>query len=61
MGEAEEQVQTVIDIIKKHSHSRTQLIPTSDLPFEFDTSNPLEVKIGGATIFVVDVDRFEKV
>ena len=54
-------VQTVIDIIKEYSHSRKQVIPTNDLSFDFDTSMPLEVAVGGATIFVVDVDRFEKV
>ena len=54
-------VQTVIDIIKEYSHSRKQVIPTNDLSFDFDTNMPLEVSVGGATIFVVDVDRFEKV
>ena len=44
-----------------NSHSRKQVIPTNDLSFDFDTSMPLEVAVGGATIFVVDVDRFEKV
>ena len=53
--------QTVIDIIKEYSHSRKQVIPNNDLSFDFDTSMPLEVSVGGATIFVVDVDRFEKV
>lgn len=61
VGVDEDKVQTVIDIIKLHSHSRSQLIPAGDLSFDFDTAQPLEVKIGGATIFVVDVDRFEKV
>lgn len=61
VGVADEKVQDVIDIIKEHSHSRTQMIPGSDLSFDFDVSQPLEVKIGGATIFVVDVERFEKV
>lgn len=61
IGVEDEKVQTVIDIIKEYSHSRTQIIPNTDLSFDFDTSKPLEVAIGGATIFVVDVDRFEKV
>lgn len=61
IGVEDEKVQVVIDIIKQYSHSRSQIIPNSDLSFDFDTSTPLEVAIGGATIFVVDVDRFEKV
>jgi len=61
VGVADEKVQEVIDIIKAYSHSRKQMIPNSDLSFDFDMSKPLEVTVGGATIFVVDVDRFEKV
>jgi uncharacterized protein YaaQ len=61
VGVQDKMVQTVIDIIKEYSHSRTQVIPNNDLSFDFDTSTPLEVNVGGATIFVVDVDRFEKV
>lgn len=61
IGVKDESVQTVIDIIKEHSHSRKQIIPSNDLSFDFDTGKPLEVVVGGATIFVVDVERFEKV
>ncbi len=61
IGVEDDKVQQVIDIIKEHSHSRTQIIPNSEPGFDFDASKPLEVAIGGATIFVVDVDRFEKV
>ena len=61
VGVEDKMVQTVIDIIKEYSHSRKQVIPTNDLSFDFDTNMPLEVSVGGATIFVIDVDRFEKV
>ncbi len=61
VGVDDKMVQTVIDIIKEHSHSRTQVIPTNDMSFDFDVSIPMEVSVGGATIFVVNVDRFEKV
>lgn len=47
VGVEDKMVQTVIDIIKEHSHSRKQVIPTSDLSFDFDTSMPLEVSVGG--------------
>ena len=52
VGVDEEKVQSVIDIIKEQSHSRKQMIPTS---------MPVEVVVGGATIFVVDIERFERV
>ena len=61
VGVEDKMVQAVIDIIKEYSHSRKQVIPTNEMSFDFDTSMPLEVAVGGATIFVVDVDRFEKV
>lgn len=61
IGVEEAQVQQVIDIIKEHSHSRKHVIPSSEMGFDFEAATPLEVNIGGATIFVVDVDRFEKV
>lgn len=61
VGVEDRMVDTVIGIIKECSHSRKQVIPNNDLSFDFDTSTPLEITVGGATIFVVSVDRFEKV
>ncbi len=61
VGVEDRMVDTVIGIIKEYSHSRKQVIPNNDLSFDFDTSTPLEITVGGATIFVVNVDRFEKV
>lgn len=62
VGCDEDKVQNAIDIITEHSKSRTQIIPTSS-PFYTGMypSQPIEVTVGGATIFVLDVDRFEKV
>ena len=55
-------VQDVIDIISTYSKSRKQLIPTtSEAGINFYPSMPVEVTVGGATIFVLDVERFEKV
>ena len=62
VGVDEEKVQTVIDIIKEQSHSRKQMIPTtSEMSFGYYPSMPVEVTVGGATIFVVDIERFERV
>ena len=61
VGTSEQNVSTVIDIIKK---TRKQIIstpvPMSGLGSGC-TPYPVEVEVGGATIFVVDVERFEKV
>ena len=62
VGVDEEKVQTVIDIIKEHSHSRKQMIPTTtEMSYGYYPSMPVEVTVGGATIFVVDIERFERV
>lgn len=61
IGVDEEKVQTVIDIIREYSHSRKQMIPTtSEMSYGYMPAMPVEVTVGGATVFVVDVDRFER-
>lgn len=65
VGTEDEKVDAVISIIKKQSHRRTQMMPTTHNNNVFDnsmfnSSYPVEVTVGGATIFVLDVDRFEK-
>ncbi len=62
-GVDDDAVQNVIDIIKKKSKRRKQ-ITASPIPIGASASfnpYPIEVEVGGATIFVLDVDRFEKV
>ena len=61
IGVKEEKVQNVIDIINEHSHSRKQLIPaTAEMGMSYMPTLPVEVTVGGATVFVVDVERFER-
>lgn len=62
IGTDEEKVQEVIDIIKEKSQRRKQLVVS---PVMFDASGgyvsqPTEIEVGGATVFVTDVERFEK-
>ena len=53
VGVDEEKVQAVIDIIKEHSHSRKQMIPTTtEMSYGYYPSMPVEVVVGGATISV---------
>ncbi len=55
-------VEEVIGIIAKHSRRRTQVVPsTSTMDVGMYSSFPVEVTVGGSTIFVLNVDRFEKV
>lgn len=56
-------VDNIIDIIRDHSKKRKQYVPSA-ASFSADAapvSYPVEVSVGGATIFVTDIERFEKV
>lgn len=62
IGVDEEKVQDVIDTIHEYSHSRRQMIPTTaEMGYGYYPSTPVEVTVGGATIFVMDIERFERV
>ncbi|MDE6261070.1 MAG: cyclic-di-AMP receptor [Oscillospiraceae bacterium] len=61
IGVEEERVQAVIDLIHEHSHSRKQMMPAiTEMSYGFMPVMPVEVTVGGATVFVVDVERFER-
>ncbi|WP_425446833.1 cyclic-di-AMP receptor [Dethiothermospora halolimnae] len=64
VGVEKEKVDDVIDIIRKTCKSRKK-VTTSPAPTTWASGvyNPytVEVQVGGATIFVVDVENFEKV
>jgi len=52
----------VIDIISLYSSKRKQLVSNTTQAYWSSFNNtPFEVTTGGAIIFVLDVDRFEKV
>ena len=62
IGTEEEKVDRVIDIISRNSKQRTEVVPsTATYGIGVGASQPLKVDVGGATIFVVDVDRYIKV
>ena len=61
IGTDEDKVDRAIEVIKNHSKQRKEIVPsTATYGIGVTTSFPLEVTVGGATIFVLDVDRFEK-
>lgn len=62
IGVDDDKINQVIDVIKEHSHKRKQMVPSAASYSEGNyTSFPVEVFVGGATIFVTNVERFEKV
>ena len=62
-GVEDDRVDDAINIIRETSKSRSQTVPTiSESSVGGFLSAPLiEVTVGGATIFVLPVDRFEKI
>jgi uncharacterized protein YaaQ len=60
----DKKVDKVISIFKENCNSRKQLIDSSIVPIGMEGPHlpyPVEIPVGGATIIVTDVDRFEKV
>lgn len=61
IGTEDEKVDKAIEIIAKYSKQRTEVVPsTATYGIGVTTAYPLEVTVGGATIFVTNVERFEK-
>ena len=60
IGTEEERVEEVLDILRRQSRRRIQKMPNPNNGNGILNPYPIEVSVGGATVFVVDVDRFEK-
>ncbi len=61
IGVEQEQVDEVIALIGKRAHSHKQVVSGAVGKSEGSVSGlPFEVKVGGATVFVVDVEKFVK-
>lgn len=61
IGTDDEKVDPCIQIIAQHCKQRTEVVPsTASYGIGVATAYPLQVTVGGATIFVTNVERFEK-
>lgn len=61
IGVEDERVETALDIIRENCKSREQMTtPSASLGVTVDTyvPYPIEVQVGGATVFVMPVDGF---
>ncbi len=58
IGTEDERVPEILEIIKTHCHSRKQYMPSAEVTP--NVNFPIEVVVGGATVFVLDVEQFEK-
>lgn len=62
IGVEEERLEELIALIEKVSHPRKQVVtPFPGGPGDAYVPYPIEVTVGGATIFVMNVERFEKI
>lgn len=60
----DEKVDDVISVVQQKCHHRKQFVP-STATYGSNSANlppamPVEVSVGGATVFVTDIERFEK-
>lgn len=62
VGTENNQVERVVNLVSECSKTRKQVIPSIN-PDEFGmfSSYPVEVQVGGATIFVLDIANYYKI
>ena len=63
IGVDDDKVDAAIELIRENCRERSQYMtpmPPMVEPGEFFMPYPVEVQVGGATVFVVPVERFEK-
>ena len=61
IGTDDEKVDACNELIASCSNQRKEVVPsTSSYGIGVTTAYPLEVTVGGATVFVTNVERFEK-
>ena len=62
IGVQDEQVETVLALLKKHCHARREFVspvmPMGEAAVARHWVQPLEVEVGGATVFVLNVEQF---
>ncbi|HIY92850.1 cyclic-di-AMP receptor [Companilactobacillus sp. HBUAS56275] len=60
IGVEDEKVDGALEIIKKNCHTRSQYVTPTFLMPEAASSlaEPIEVQVGGATCFILPVDKF---
>jgi len=62
IGAKAEDVESIIKIIADFSRTRNEFVPGSIISeYGIIPSTPVEVTVGGATIFIIDVEDFRKI
>jgi uncharacterized protein YaaQ len=64
IGVQDDQVEPVLTILREHCHARREfvspVVPLGEAAAARHWVQPLEVEVGGATVFVLHVERFEQ-
>ena len=63
VGIEDQEVPQVLQLIRENCHTRTQYVnplPPVMEPGEMYIPAPIEVQVGGAIVFVLDIARFER-
>ncbi len=61
IGVEEEKLDEALNVIRNHSETRTRLVPVTGIaPHSGYAPAPIEVTVGGATVFVMDIEQFIK-
>lgn len=64
LGTEDDRVGEAVEIIRNVCHGREQMVtPVTPVggPVDSYVPSPVEVRVGGATVFVLSVERFERV
>jgi uncharacterized protein YaaQ len=62
LGTPDDQLQRVLDVISANCHTRSEYVssyPSAFDPAEFYMPRPIEVQVGGASVWILDVEYFE--
>lgn len=63
-GVTDDRVDDLLAVVNEVCHARKEFVPVQTLPFLGDGSfsaEPVEVRVGGAIVFVLAVSRFERI
>lgn len=61
IGAEDNNVDRIVEIVSKFSKTRQEIVPNSIVnEFGMYSTAPLEVTVGGGTIFIMDVEKFIK-
>jgi uncharacterized protein YaaQ len=64
VGVEDHEVDPVLELIRQHCHTRTRYVsalPPLAASGDFYPTTPIEIQVGGATVFVVAIEKLQRV